>query len=110
MTKNHKRPIVVIESPYAGDVTANVAYAQRAMLDALHKGLAPFVSHLLYTQVLDDLLPQEREHGISAGLAFHHVADIVLFYEDRGWSRGMLSAREHCDHHNIRYEVVRLDA
>lgn len=84
--------LVILESPFAGDVTANLAYARAAMRDSLLRGEAPIASHLLYTQpgVLDDNLPHERELGIAAGLA---VADRAVFYVDRGWSGGMLAAR-----------------
>lgn len=83
---------VVVESPYAGDVEANVAYARRCMLDSLRRGEAPFASHLLYTQVgiLDDLVPADRELGIQAGLVWGAAADWVAVYIDRGISRGMI--------------------
>lgn len=86
--------LVVIESPYAGDVEANVAYARRAVADSLARGEAPIASHLLYTQpgILDDLNPLERAQGISAGLAWSCKADFAAFYVDRGWSRGMVDA------------------
>ena len=37
--------LVVVESPYAGDVEANLAYLRRAMRDCLLRGEAPFASH-----------------------------------------------------------------
>lgn len=40
------------------------------MLDALDRGEAPYASHLLYTQMLDDTIPAERELGIKAGFAW----------------------------------------
>ena len=58
--------IVCIESPFAGNVEFNVEYAKLAMKDSLSRGEAPFLSHLLYTQVLDDTKPDERGWGISA--------------------------------------------
>ena len=53
--------LVVIESPYAGDVERNLTYVRRAMRWCLDKGLDPFASHLLYTQdgVLDDDDPED---------------------------------------------------
>lgn len=92
--------LVVLESPYAGDVERNVAYARAAMRDCLSRGEAPIASHLLYTQegVLDDDIPGERARGIAAGLEWARVAEAVVFYVDRGWSRGMLAAKErHAD-------------
>ncbi len=81
--------IVILESPYAGDVERNVRYARRCMMDSLGRGEAPMVSHLLYTQVLDDTVPSERERGIAAGLAWRQVAQASVVYEDHGISKGM---------------------
>lgn len=84
---------VIIESPYAGDVEANVDYAREAIADSLHRGEAPFASHLLYTQpgVLDDAVPADRELGMNAGFAWHDMADLVVAYVDLGMSPGMLA-------------------
>ncbi len=86
---SHRR--VILESPYAGEVNANVIYARRALRDSLMRGEAPIASHLLYTQrgVLDDLVPEERQHGIDAGLAWGGQAEMTVCYVDRGISRGM---------------------
>lgn len=90
------RPIAVIESPYAGDINKNVAYARACIADSLRRGEAPFASHLLYTQrgVLDDSIPSEREMGMSAGWAFYHAASVVAVYTDLGQSSGMLAGLE----------------
>jgi hypothetical protein len=84
--------LVVIESPYAGDVAGNLAYAKRCVHDCLKRGEAPYASHLFFTQdgILDDLVPEERKLGIEAGFAWGRAADVVAFYVDRGWSKGML--------------------
>ena len=83
--------LVIIESPYAGDVEANVEYARRCVRDSLARGEAPIASHLLYTQpgVLDDDIPEERQWGIDAGLAWRRVAELSAIYTDKGVSRGM---------------------
>jgi hypothetical protein len=83
--------LVIIESPYAGDVEANVAYARRCVRHSLLRGEAPIASHLLYTQpgVLKDEIPEERQHGIDAGLAWRRVAEASIVYTDLGVSRGM---------------------
>jgi hypothetical protein len=83
--------LVVIESPYAGDVEANLAYAKRAVLDCLKRGESPYASRLFFTQphILDDLKPEERKLGIDAGFAWGARADAVAVYVDRGISRGM---------------------
>jgi hypothetical protein len=84
--------LVLIESPYAGDVERNVRYAKAAVLDSLRRGESPYASHLFFTQdgILDDLIPEERSLGIEAGLAWGARADLVAAYVDLGWSAGML--------------------
>lgn len=85
---------IIIESPYAGDVKKNLAYARACLLDSLKRGEAPIASHLLYTQVLDDNKPEDRQLGIEAGLAFLTHVDMQVFYVDLGMSRGMQAARD----------------
>lgn len=83
--------LVIIESPYAGDVEANVEYARRCVRDSLARGEAPIASHLLYTQpgILNDDKPEERQWGIDAGLAWRSVAQASVVYTDRGITKGM---------------------
>lgn len=83
--------LIIIESPYAGDVEANIEYARKCVKDSLSKGEAPIASHLLYTQpgILDDDIPEERQWGIDAGLAWRRVADMTVVYTDKGITRGM---------------------
>ena len=83
--------LVIVESPYAGDVEKNVRYARAALRDCLLRGDAPLASHLLYTQpgVLNDDIPSERKQGIEAGLEWGDLADATVVYTDLGTSRGM---------------------
>jgi len=83
--------LVIVESPYAGDVERNVEYARRCVRDSLLRGEAPIASHLLYTQpgILDDDVAAERQHGIDAGLAWRAVAHASVVYTDLGISKGM---------------------
>lgn len=82
---------VDLESPFAGDVEANLEYARRCMRDSLKRGEFPIASHLLYTQsgILDDDISEERELGIRAGKVWAQHADKTVVYTDRGISRGM---------------------
>ena len=108
---NNSRVRVVVESPYAGDVAANIEYARQCMNYCLRNGLAPYASHLLYTQdgVLDDSIPEERALGINAGLAWKHASGCkTLFFIDLGWSSGMVEALEYCKENDLDYEVVSL--
>lgn len=88
--------LVIIESPYAGDVERNVAYAREAIRDSLIRGESPIASHLLYTQsgILRDEDPTERALGISAGHAWRRVCDAVVFYMDHGMSSGMVEMEQ----------------
>jgi hypothetical protein len=84
--------LVIVESPYAGDIDRNTAYAREAMRDCLLRGEAPYASHLLYTQdgVLSDADKKERALGIAAGLEWGARADYTVIYMDLGVSSGML--------------------
>jgi hypothetical protein len=85
--------LVIIESPYAGatpeETAQNAHYARVCMLDALRRGEAPFASHLLYTQMLDDRVRDDRALGIEAGLAVGRVFQYRVVYNDFGISPGM---------------------
>jgi hypothetical protein len=83
--------LVLVESPYAGDVATHIAYARKAMRDCFMRGEFPFASHLLYTQpnILDDNIPAERALGIEAGLAWGYFAQKTVVYADYGISKGM---------------------
>lgn len=76
----------------AAIIDRNVRYARRALLDSLGRGEAPYASHLLYTQVLDDSTPEQRQHGLEAGWAWQSVVDAVVVYTDWGISAGMQAA------------------
>lgn len=95
--KNYNMKKVIIESPYAGNVERNIKYARKCVRHSLSMGEAPIASHLLYTQdgILDDTIPQERELGINAGLAWREVAELHIFYVDYGISKGMQYALEY---------------
>ena len=84
---------VIIESPFKGRTPAeeaeNTAYAKEVMRDSLYRGEAPFASHLLYPQMLDDANEHERRMGIEAGLRIGRLADRTVVYTDRGISPGM---------------------
>ena len=83
--------LVLLESPYAGDIEENLMYARKCMHDCFKRGEAPYASHLLYTQegVLNDNIPEERMLGIDAGLLWGEKADKTVVYTDLGISSGM---------------------
>lgn len=83
--------LVIIESPFAGDVEGNTAYVRECMKDCLERGESPYASHAIYTLpgVLDDNDLEQRTRGIEAGLAWGKKADATVVYTDRGISNGM---------------------
>jgi len=94
---------VIVESPFAGETPEeaerNLRYLRACMRDCLLRGESPYASHGLYTQpgVLNDAVPEERDHGIQAGFAWRAVADATIVYSDLGVSRGMVKGIQHAD-------------
>jgi len=58
------------------------------MIDSICRDEAPFASHMLYTQILDDTNPIERLTGIECGFAWREGV-LTVVYEDYGISEGM---------------------
>ena len=85
---------VIIESPLSGNFARNVRYARLCGLDSLHRGEAPYASHLIYTQMLDDRVQEQRRMGMEAGFCWAKVADLRAFYVDLGFSDGMEEAQK----------------
>jgi len=80
---------VALETPFAGDVKENIDFARACMKDCLLRGEAPFASHLLYTQVLDDTNSEERKLGMEMGKVIEAGLDKSVVYTDLGISEGM---------------------
>lgn len=100
------RPLVIIESPYAGDVERNLKYARACMRDSIQCGERPLALHLLYPQegILDDKDPEERLMGIELGYEFWTPDCLVAFYMDLEMSRGMLKAFNRAKFFGFRWE------
>ncbi len=83
--------LVIVESPYAGDIERNLRYLRACLRDCLMRGEAPFASHALYTQpgVLDDNDRAQRALGMDAGFAWGREAYATVVYADLGLSGGM---------------------
>ena len=101
--------LVIIESPYMGNVKSNVAYARKCMSDSLLRGESPFASHLLYTQVLDDTKDIERQTGMSRAFNWYRHADLMAVYIDKGISDGMKKGIEVADKLGIKMVYRTLD-
>lgn len=80
---------VILESPYRGHIESHLRYVRACLRDCLLRDEAPLASHALYSGVLNDDLPIERQLGLNAGWAWTRFADAVVVYTDRGISPGM---------------------
>jgi sensor domain CHASE-containing protein len=69
---------IFICSPFRGDVQSNEAIARAACRRVLDQGDAPFAPHLLYPELLDDAVAEERDRGIRAGIAWLQATDEML--------------------------------
>jgi hypothetical protein len=115
----------IIESPFAGDVEANLTYARRAMADCFARGEIPICGHALYTQpgVLDDKKPEERRKGMEATFDLRRALNAgadpkhpdfaftvqTAVYYDRGISKGMQQGIERGQADGVPYIVRNLD-
>jgi len=107
-----QRPFVVIESPYRSDTTKglirNHNYAKAVLNHSIELGESPFISHLFYTQFLNDKLADQRLAGMSAGWALLSKADYVVAYLDLGWSDGMVEGIEKAARLGLKVERRRI--
>lgn len=105
-------PLVIIESPFAGDIERNIKFARACVHDSLSRGEAPLASHLLYTQegILKDDVPEERSWGIEAGLAWGKKANKTVVYTNLGISRGMQFGIQRAKEEGREIEYRKLDS
>ncbi len=106
-----KNKLVIVESPFNGDVEKNIEYTKKCMRDCFMRGEFPFASHLLYTQkgLLDDTIPEERKLGIEAGLTWGKYAGATIVYTDLGISEGMKQGIERAKKDGRPIEFRKLD-
>ena len=99
--------LVILESPFSGDVTRNTKYARACVRDSLSRGEAPLASHLLYTQpgILDDQNMDEQLRGVNAGLAWLAGADATVVYTDLGVTGGMMHGIKCAEEHMVPVET-----
>ena len=85
--------LVYIASPLSGDVERNLDFARQACRYAISQDAAPFAPHLLYTQMLDDSDPAERQLGIKMGNQMLGLCEELWLCGDR-ISAGMEGERK----------------
>lgn len=66
--KRLRKPLIFVCSPYRGDVETNVGNARCYCRLVIKQGGIPFAPHLLFTQLLDDSIADERRLGMDMGL------------------------------------------
>lgn len=106
--------LVIVESPYKGNVDLNLRYLRSCIRDCISRGESPYASHRMLPGALDDDNPEERQLGIDAGLAWrraHWINEdgfvrhvIPVFYLDLGWSGGMSAALTLYEKEGVHYE------
>ncbi len=88
---------IILESPYRGDNRPerikNKIYLQECIVDALSRNESPFASHQMFTDAINEDVPDQRSWGIHAGYEWWDAAEAIVFYVDRGWSTGMKWAK-----------------
>ena len=77
--------------------------------DSLGREEAPFASHLLYTQVLNDEIQDERLLGMKNAFMWYKYADLMAVYIDLGVSKGMLEGIEKAHKYDIPIEIRKID-
>lgn len=86
--------MIYLASPYRAthevDTSTHIEYARRALHHSLKLGESPVAPHLLYPQVLDDDIPDQRLIGIRANADLIESSGRVAFYVDYGMSPGMV--------------------
>jgi len=91
---------VIIESPLRGHpqgYAGGEKYARVCLKDSIDRDEIPWMSHLLYTQVLNDTIQKERAQGIDLHLEMillstHMPKAMMAVYGDFGISEGMQKA------------------
>lgn len=86
--------LVYIASPYAGDIEGNTQFAVACCRDAIRQGYTPIAPHLLYPQMLDDEVPEERMLALMLGRNLLAACDEVWVCGER-ISSGMEGEIEH---------------
>jgi hypothetical protein len=107
---------VILESPYRAildedpiiGLQSNIDYLQDCVKDSLSRGEAPFASHQMYTQALNDSVAVDRQLGIEAGFEWHASAVAMVVYTDRGISNGMAAGIRNANRLRLPVEYRRL--
>ena len=86
----------------------NLQFARQACRYAISEGVVPFAPHLLYTQMLDDSDPEERQLGIDMGNRMLRLCDELWLCGDR-ISPGMAGEKEMAERLGIPVRSVSME-
>lgn len=59
--------LVYVASPLRGDYERNTELARQYCKHVTDKGFIPYAPHLLFTQFMDDTIPEQRATGMPWG-------------------------------------------
>lgn len=86
MTSSFDSELVYVCSPYAEydghTIQENIEKAKVYCRAVAKCGYIPFASHLLYTSIYDDSIPEERAYGIELGIKMLDRCDMVWVFGD----------------------------
>lgn len=85
---------IFLASPFAAATPEGYerhrAYARACMRDSsIARGESPLAPHLLWSQILDDRVHDEREHAMRLGEAWLALAHKLVLYTNLGKTSGM---------------------
>lgn len=91
---------VYVCSPLRGDIETNVRRAHGYCRFVIQQGALPLAPHAIFTAVLDDTIPQERQLGMALGLELMKRVDELWVFGKR-ITEGMRSEIEVAEERNI---------
>lgn len=100
--------LIYVASPYAGDTEGNTEYAKQACRTVMEQGHAFFAPHLLYTAVLNDSVPEERQAGMEMGKMMLAKCDELWVFGNR-ISTGMAAEISEAERLGIPIQYVEIE-
>lgn len=82
MYRGNEKMLLYICSPLRGNVEENIAKAREYSREAAKKGYIPIAPHCIFTQFLNDAIPEERQLGIDMGIQLLLKCDGILVCGD----------------------------
>lgn len=79
----HKRPFIYVCSPLKGDIERNIRKATGYSRFVFTQGGIPLAPHAIFTQFLDDNVPEERNAGIEMGIQLLVKCDELWAFGER---------------------------